>query len=98
MNTPPPPITSPGGLIQLTWRCLRFEQLTHHTTTLRHELRNEIERILQESVKFKMHIQKGLEDYEGFVVEEVEAELGNEDDEDGNDEGDDAGGLLLGRA
>lgn len=57
-----------------------------------------MDRILQESVKFKMHIQQGLEDYEGFVVEEVEAELGNEDDEDGNDWGDEAGGLFSGRA
>ena len=35
--------------------------------------------MLNDIIKFKVHVQKSLEDYEGFVVEEVEAELGGED-------------------
>ena len=37
--------------------------------------------MLNDIVKFKLHIQKSLEDYEGFVVEEVEKELGGDDEE-----------------
>ena len=33
--------------------------------------------MLNDIIKFKVHIQKSLEDYEAFVVEEVEQELGN---------------------
>ena len=47
--------------------------------TLREELHTEIERMLNDIIKFKVHIQKSLEDYEGFVVEEVEQELGGEE-------------------
>lgn len=32
--------------------------------------------MLNDIIKFKVHVQKSLEDYEGFVVEEVEGELG----------------------
>ena len=49
--------------------------------TLREELHTEIERMLNDIVKFKLHIQKSLEDYEGFVVEEVEKELGGDEEE-----------------
>ena len=35
--------------------------------------------MLNDIIKFKVHIQKNLEDYEGFVVDEVEHELGGED-------------------
>lgn len=38
--------------------------------------------MLNDIIKFKVHIQKSLEDYEGFVVEEVEQELGSEGEED----------------
>lgn len=34
--------------------------------------------MLNDIIKFKVHIQKSLEDYEGFVVEEVEQELGGD--------------------
>ena len=37
--------------------------------------------MLNDIIKFKVHIQKNLEDYEGFVVEEVEQELGGVDKE-----------------
>lgn len=35
--------------------------------------------MLNDVIKFKVHVQKSLEDYEGFVVEEVEQELAGED-------------------
>jgi kinetochore protein NDC80 len=47
---------------------------------LREELHTEVERMLNDIIKFKVHIQKNLEDYEGFVVEEVEQELGGEEE------------------
>jgi len=53
----------------------RYEQLTLRANALREELHTEIERMLNDIIKFKVHIQKSLEDYEGFVVEEVEQEL-----------------------
>ena len=31
--------------------------------------------MLNDIIKFKIHVQKSLEDYEGFVVNEVEQEL-----------------------
>lgn len=31
--------------------------------------------MLNDTIKFKMHVQKGLEDYESFVVDELEKEL-----------------------
>ena len=56
----------------------RYEQLTLRANALREELHTEIERMLNDIIKFKVHIQKSLEDYEGFVIEEVEQELGIE--------------------
>ena len=41
---------------------------------LREELHTEIERLLNDIIRFKVHIQKSLEDYEQFVSEEVERE------------------------
>ena len=64
-----------------TYQKLRFEQLTLRANALREELHTEIERMLNDIIKFKVHIQKSLEDYEGFVVEEVEMELGVEEGE-----------------
>lgn len=49
--------------------------MTHRSNALREELHTEIERMLNDIIKFKVHIQKSLEEYEGFVVEEVEQEL-----------------------
>ncbi|MCJ1385110.1 kinetochore-associated Ndc80 complex subunit ndc80 [Xylographa soralifera] len=57
---------------------IEYEQLTLRANALREELHTEIERMLNDIIKFKVHIQKSLEDYEGFVVEEVEQELGGE--------------------
>lgn len=59
----------------------RYEQLTLRANALREELHTEIEKMLNDIIKFKVHVQKSLEDYEGFVVEEVEAELGGDGEE-----------------
>lgn len=58
----------------------RYEQLVLRAESLREELHTDVERMLNDVIKFKVHIQKSLEDYEGFVVEEVEEELGREPD------------------
>lgn len=58
----------------------RYEQLTLRANALREELHTEIEKTLNDIIKFKVHIQKNLEDYEGFVVDEVEHELGGDDE------------------
>lgn len=36
--------------------------------------------MLNDIIKFKIHVQKSLEDYEGFVVNEVEQELAADSD------------------
>lgn len=54
----------------------RLEQLTLRASALREELHTGIERMLNNIIAFKVHIQKSLEDYENFVMEEVEQELG----------------------
>lgn len=58
----------------------RYEQLTLKANALREELHTEVERMLNDIIKFKVHIQKSLEDYEGFVVEEAEQELAGGDE------------------
>ena len=58
----------------------RYEQLRDKADTLREDLHSEIEKFLNEIIKFKLHVQKGLEDYENFVLGEVEQELGAEDE------------------
>ena len=35
--------------------------------------------MLNDIIKFKVHVQKNLEDYEGFVVDEVEHDLAGDD-------------------
>jgi kinetochore protein NDC80 len=58
----------------------RYEQLTLRANSLREELHTEIEKLLGDVIKFKVHIQKSLEDYEGFVVDEAEQELRSDED------------------
>lgn len=55
----------------------RHEQLTLRTNALREELHTEIDKMLNEVIKFKIHVQKNLDDYESFVTDEVEDELGS---------------------
>lgn len=70
----------------LTMRC-RYEQMVLRASSLREELHTEIDRILNDVIKFKIHIQKNLDDYEGFVADELEKELGV-----GEEKGDGAAG------
>lgn len=59
--------------------CSRYEQLILRVNALREELHTEIEKMLNDTIRFKVHIQKNLEEYEGFVSDEVEHELGGDD-------------------
>ncbi|KAK6407956.1 kinetochore-associated Ndc80 complex subunit ndc80, partial [Oleoguttula sp. CCFEE 5521] len=65
---------------------LQYEQLTHASAALREELHTELERMLNDIIKFKIHVQGSLEAYEEFVASEVEREMaeqeGVEDQED----------------
>lgn len=36
-------------------------------------------RMLNDVIKFKMHVQKNLEEYESFVADELEKELGSDE-------------------
>ena len=71
-------------LALLTTGAPRYEQLTLRANSLREELHTEIERMLNDTIKFKVHIQKNLEDYEGFVADELEKELGSDEMKDDN--------------
>lgn len=57
---------------------IEYEQLTLRANALREELHTNIETMLNDVIRFKVHVQKGLEDYESFVADEVEQELGGE--------------------
>ncbi|KAF2803699.1 HEC/Ndc80p family protein-like protein [Mytilinidion resinicola] len=67
---------------------LEYEQLTLRAASLREELHTEIERMLNDIIKFKVHIQTHLEGYETFVSDEAEKcleepdPMGVHDDED----------------
>ncbi|KAF1978576.1 hypothetical protein BU23DRAFT_564156 [Bimuria novae-zelandiae CBS 107.79] len=58
---------------------IEYEQLQLRANTLREELHTEIERMLDDIVRFKLHIQKSLEEYEQFVADEVERSCEEED-------------------
>ncbi|EON99784.1 putative hec ndc80p family protein [Phaeoacremonium minimum UCRPA7] len=58
---------------------IEYEQLTLKANALREELHTEIMKLLKEVIKFKMHVQKNLEDYEGFVADELLKELDSEE-------------------
>ncbi|KAJ5287530.1 hypothetical protein N7478_003216 [Penicillium angulare] len=57
---------------------IEHEQLTLRANALREELHTKVETMLNDVIQFKLHVQKSLENYESFVVEEVEQELGGE--------------------
>lgn len=57
----------------------RYEQLVLQANALREELHTEIDRMLNDVIKFKIHVQKNLDDYEGFVADELEKELGSDE-------------------
>jgi kinetochore protein NDC80 len=52
----------------------RWEQLTLRSAAVREELHTELERMLNDIIKFKIHVQGSLEAYEDFVAQEVERE------------------------
>ncbi|KAL2165778.1 hypothetical protein VTG60DRAFT_3838 [Thermothelomyces hinnuleus] len=58
---------------------IEYEQLTLRANALREELHTETMRMLNDVIKFKMHIQKSLEEYETFVADELEKELGSDE-------------------
>ncbi|KAI9670820.1 MAG: kinetochore-associated Ndc80 complex subunit ndc80 [Trizodia sp. TS-e1964] len=66
---------------------IEYEQLQLRANAVREELHTEIERILNDVVKFKLHIQVGLGDYDAFAAKELEAveaeagiQVGDEDE------------------
>lgn len=63
--------------IRADFHC-RYEQLVVKSAALREELHTELERMLNEIIKFKIHVQGSLESYEEFVAEEVEREAEEE--------------------
>lgn len=52
----------------------RYEQLTVRSSELREELHTKLDRMLNDIIKFKIHIQTSLERYEDDVAEEIERE------------------------
>ncbi|KAK5662049.1 hypothetical protein OQA88_10163 [Cercophora sp. LCS_1] len=58
---------------------IEYEQLTLKANALREELHTETMKMLNDVIKFKMHVQKNLEEYETFVADELEKELGSDD-------------------
>ncbi|QIW95138.1 hypothetical protein AMS68_000656 [Peltaster fructicola] len=60
---------------------LEYEQLTLRSAALREELHTELERMLNDIIKFKIHIQGSLESYEEFVASEVDREFAEQDAE-----------------
>ncbi|KAK4542151.1 hypothetical protein LTR36_006998 [Oleoguttula mirabilis] len=58
-----------------------YDQLTTRSAALREELHTELERMLNEIIRFKIHVQSSLEGYEEFVAQEVEREFEGEEEE-----------------
>ncbi|KAF2281584.1 HEC/Ndc80p family protein-like protein [Westerdykella ornata] len=58
---------------------IEYEQLTLRANALREELHTEIERMLDDIVRFKLHIQRSLEEYEQFIADEVERSYEEQD-------------------
>ncbi|KAK4570359.1 kinetochore-associated Ndc80 complex subunit ndc80 [Recurvomyces mirabilis] len=54
---------------------LEYEQLTIRSAAIREELHTELERMLNEIIRFKIHVQGSLEGFEEFVAQEVEREM-----------------------
>lgn len=63
--------------VQVAWESMREE-----AARVREELHSGVERCLEDVIRFKVHIQKGLEEFEGWVGEEVEVELLGDEMED----------------
>ena len=80
-----------AGVLELERRemeCqVRWEGMQEEAGNVREELHGGVERMLEEVVRFKLHVQRALEEWEGGVMGEVERELegeGGEGQEDGD--------------
>ncbi|KZM27186.1 hypothetical protein ST47_g1709 [Ascochyta rabiei] len=58
---------------------IEYEQLQLRANSLREELHTEIERMLDDIVRFKLHVQRSLEEYEQFIADEVERSCEEQD-------------------
>ncbi|ETI25361.1 hypothetical protein G647_02133 [Cladophialophora carrionii CBS 160.54] len=67
------------GVVELEQREMEvhiaYEYMREESARVREELHGGIERLLEDVIRFKVHVQKGLEEFEGWVGEEVEVEL-----------------------
>ena len=67
------------GVLELEQREMEvgvaYEGLREEAGRVREQLHGQVERALEEVIKFKVHVQRGLEEFEGWVGDEVEAEL-----------------------
>ena len=63
---------------------LAWEGMQEEAGRIREELHGGVETMLDEVVRFKVHVQKGLEEFEGWVLEECEGELREGDKVDAN--------------
>ncbi|KAF2097080.1 hypothetical protein NA57DRAFT_77334 [Rhizodiscina lignyota] len=70
---------------------LEYDQLKQRAAALREELHTEIERILNDVVKFKVHIQESLLGYEEFIEGEAEKECRGLEELDGDSEAENGG-------
>ncbi|KAF8420659.1 HEC/Ndc80p family-domain-containing protein [Tirmania nivea] len=85
-----------SGVLSLDQRLqsvtIEWDQLQHAADALRQELHGEVERVLNDIIKFKVHIQEGLGEFEKRLEEEARGATGGldlsmsvDDDEDGED-------------
>lgn len=67
------------GVVELEQREMEvgvaWEAMREEAARVREELHSGIERCLEDVIRFKVHVQKGLEEFEGWVGDEVELEL-----------------------
>lgn len=67
------------GVLELEQREMEvgvaWEGMREEAGRVREQLHAGVERALEEVIRFKVHVQKGLEEFEGWVGDEVEAEL-----------------------
>ncbi|KAK5428415.1 kinetochore-associated Ndc80 complex subunit ndc80 [Exophiala xenobiotica] len=67
------------GVVELEQREMEvgvaWESMREEAARVREELHSGVERCLEDVIRFKVHVQKGLEEFEGWVGEEVEVEL-----------------------
>lgn len=51
---------------------IAYDQLKHQASAVREHFHGEVERMLNEIVKFKIHVQKGLAKLDQFILTERE--------------------------